>query len=58
MLGFWGRHDQFLPFEQYKVLKEALPKSRIVLSENAGHWVMIEDKHVFNEACLDFLENG
>jgi len=58
VLGFWGRHDQFLPFEQNEVLKEALPHSRIVLSENAGHWVMIEDKQVFNREVLDFLENG
>ena len=57
-MGFWGRHDQFLPFEQNEVLKEALPNSRIVLSENAGHWVMIEDKQVFNREVLDFLENG
>jgi len=40
------------------VLKEALPNARIVLSENAGHWVMIEDKQVFNREVLDFLENG
>jgi 4,5:9,10-diseco-3-hydroxy-5,9,17-trioxoandrosta-1(10),2-diene-4-oate hydrolase len=58
VLGFWGLHDQFLPYEQNEVLKEALPNSRIVLSDNSGHWVMIEDKHRFNEACLDFLENA
>jgi 4,5:9,10-diseco-3-hydroxy-5,9,17-trioxoandrosta-1(10),2-diene-4-oate hydrolase len=58
VLGFWGLHDQFLPYQQNKVLKEALPKSRIVLSDQSGHWVMIEDKHLFNRECLDFLENG
>jgi 4,5:9,10-diseco-3-hydroxy-5,9,17-trioxoandrosta-1(10),2-diene-4-oate hydrolase len=51
-------HDQFLPYEQNEVLKEALPDARIVLSDNSGHWVMIEDKHRFNEACLDFLDNA
>jgi 4,5:9,10-diseco-3-hydroxy-5,9,17-trioxoandrosta-1(10),2-diene-4-oate hydrolase len=58
VLGIWGLHDQFLPYQQNEVLKEALPDSRIVLSDNSGHWVMIEDKHRFNEACLDFLENA
>ena len=58
VLGFWGLHDQFLPYQQNEVLKEALPKSRIVLSDQSGHWVMIEDKHLFNRECLDFLENA
>lgn len=58
VLGFWGLHDQFLPYEQNQVLKEALPNARVVLSDRSGHWVMIEDRDVFNRECLDFLENG
>jgi 4,5:9,10-diseco-3-hydroxy-5,9,17-trioxoandrosta-1(10),2-diene-4-oate hydrolase len=58
VLGFWGLHDQFLPYQQNEVLKEALPDARIVLSDRSGHWVMIEDRDRFNAECLDFLENG
>ena len=58
VLGFWGTHDLFLPSEQHKVLKEALPKSRIELSDRSGHWVMIEDRDRFNADCLDFLDHA
>ena len=56
VLGFWGRYDRFLPYEQNEVLREALPDARIVLSDEAGHWFMIEERDRFNAECLDFLE--
>lgn len=56
VLGFWGKHDKFLPCEQYKVLKEALPDSTVVLSDEAGHWFMIEERDIFNQECLKFLQ--
>ena len=58
VLGFWGRYDRFLPYEQNEVLREALPNARIVLSDEAGHWFMIEERDRFNAECLDFLQNA
>ena len=58
VLGFWGRYDRFLPHEQSEVLRAALPNARIVKSDEAGHWFMIEARDRFNAECLDFLENG
>ena len=58
VLGFWGRYDRFLPYEQNAVLREALPNARIVLSDEAGHWFMIEERDRFNAECLDFLESA
>lgn len=58
VLAFWGKHDKFLPYEQNQVLLEALPKARVILSENAGHWFMIEEREIFNAACLKFLQGA
>jgi len=58
VLGFWGRYDRFLPWEQSAVVREALPDARIVVSEEAGHWFMIEERDRFNTECLDFLEKA
>ena len=56
VLGFWGRNDKFLPYTQNQVLLEALPSAKVVLSDRAGHWFMIEERDIFNAECLKFLE--
>jgi 4,5:9,10-diseco-3-hydroxy-5,9,17-trioxoandrosta-1(10),2-diene-4-oate hydrolase len=56
VLAFWGEHDQFLPYQQNEVLLQALPSAKVVLSEKAGHWFMIEEPEIFNNECLKFLQ--
>lgn len=56
VFGLWGKADRFLPYEQFEILKGALPNARISLSDECGHWFMIEEKERFNRECLDFLK--
>ena len=57
VFGLWGKADRFLPYEQFEILKGALPNARISLSDECGHWFMIEEKERFNRECLDFLKD-
>ncbi|MBB4632684.1 alpha/beta fold hydrolase [Sphingosinicella soli] len=57
VFGLWGKADKFLPYEQNEILKGALPNARISLSDECGHWFMIEQKERFNRECLEFLES-
>ena len=56
VIGFWGTQDRFLPYQQHRILQEALPNTPISLSDKAGHWFMIEEKDRFNRECLQFLD--
>jgi 4,5:9,10-diseco-3-hydroxy-5,9,17-trioxoandrosta-1(10),2-diene-4-oate hydrolase len=58
VIGFWGTQDKFLPYQQHKILQEALPEATISLSDKAGHWFMIEERDRFNRECLEFLNKG
>jgi 4,5:9,10-diseco-3-hydroxy-5,9,17-trioxoandrosta-1(10),2-diene-4-oate hydrolase len=55
VLGFWGFHDQFLPVRHAMVMQEKISDSRMIISNRAGHWFMIEETELFNNACLHFL---
>jgi 4,5:9,10-diseco-3-hydroxy-5,9,17-trioxoandrosta-1(10),2-diene-4-oate hydrolase len=55
VLGFWGTHDQFLPVRHATIMYEKIPDCRVILSNRAGHWFMIEEQELFNSACLQFL---
>jgi 4,5:9,10-diseco-3-hydroxy-5,9,17-trioxoandrosta-1(10),2-diene-4-oate hydrolase len=55
VIGFWGTRDKFLPYQQHEILKDSLPDATISLSDEAGHWFMIEEKDRFNRECLEFL---
>jgi 4,5:9,10-diseco-3-hydroxy-5,9,17-trioxoandrosta-1(10),2-diene-4-oate hydrolase len=56
VIAFWGTRDKFLPYTQHKILKDALPDATISLSDEAGHWFMIEEKDRFNRECVQFLK--
>jgi len=56
VLGFWGYHDQFLPVRHAMIMQEQIADCRMILSNRAGHWFMIEEPDLFNAACLQFLE--
>lgn len=55
VLGFWGHHDQFLPVSHATIMLDAIPDCRMLISNRAGHWFMIEETELFNSVCLQFL---
>ena len=58
ILGFWGFNDKFCPASGATKMLERCPNARFVLVNRCGHWVMVEHRDMFNQACLDFLRNG
>ena len=57
-LGFWGMGDLFCPSTGATKLAEGIADCRVVLINNCGHWVMVEEEALFNRHCLDFLHHG
>lgn len=55
VLAFWGFHDQFLSVSHAFIMQEKIDNCRVIISNQAGHWFMIEEARLFNEACLSFL---
>lgn len=55
VLAFWGTHDKFLPVAHASILAERCPAAKVIISNQCGHWVMIEDADYFNAECLGFL---
>lgn len=55
-LVFWGYHDKFLPYRHATYLLDGLPDVRLITSNRAGHWFMIEHADLFNRECLAFIE--
>lgn len=56
VLCFWGAKDRFLPVEQTLTLLEQVPDAKVVISNRAGHWYMLELPDDFNQGVLDFLK--
>lgn len=57
-LGFWGMNEQMMPETGILKLAKGIPHLRMILVPQAGHWVMIEHRDLFNRMTLDFLKNG
>jgi 4,5:9,10-diseco-3-hydroxy-5,9,17-trioxoandrosta-1(10),2-diene-4-oate hydrolase len=57
-LGFWGMNEKLMPETGILKLAKGIPHLRMVLVPQAGHWVMIEHRDLFNRLTLDFLRNG
>lgn len=55
VLALWGFHDRFLPVRHALTLAARVPHARVVISNRAGHWYMIEEREDFNRQCLAFL---
>jgi len=56
MLALWGYRDRFVPYRHSQYLLENVPDVHLITSNRSGHWFMIEEADLFNQACLDFLE--
>lgn len=57
-LGFWGMQEKLMPETGILKLAKGMPNMRMILVPQAGHWVMIEHRDLFNRMTLDFLKNG
>ena len=55
IIAFWGARDRFLPVEQVLVLMEKVPHARAMISNECGHWFMIERPDDFNREVAAFL---
>lgn len=56
VLALWGYHDKFVPYRHAQYLLDNAPQVRLITSNRAGHWFMIEEPEIFNRECLAFLE--
>jgi 4,5:9,10-diseco-3-hydroxy-5,9,17-trioxoandrosta-1(10),2-diene-4-oate hydrolase len=56
VLCFWGFHDRFLPVSQALVLPQQVARVKVVISNRAGHWYMLEQPNDFNREVVDFLD--
>jgi len=56
VLCFWGSHDRFLPPQQAFTLLEKCVRAKVVLSNRAGHWYMLEQPDDFNREVIDFID--
>jgi len=57
-LGFWGINEKLMPESGILKLAKGIPHMRMIVVPQAGHWVMIEHRDLFNRMTLDFLKNG
>lgn len=57
VLCFWGFHDRFLPVSQALIAADRIAQAKVVISNRAGHWYMLEEPDDFNREVVDFLES-
>lgn len=55
ILTFWGAQDKFIPVAQSLILLQRAKDVKLVVSNKAGHWYMVEEAEDFNRECIDFL---
>lgn len=51
----WGRDDRVSPVDMAILPMRMIPDAEVHIFPNCGHWVMIEQKHAWESAVLDFL---
>lgn len=55
VLALWGYQDNFIPYRHSQYLLDNLDDVRLITSNRAGHWFMIEQPELFNRECLSFF---
>lgn len=58
VMGMYGDKDIVVHPEQWKLIKEGLPDSRIERFNTAGHFIMLDQPKEFVETLSDFLNNS
>ncbi|MEU4486720.1 alpha/beta hydrolase [Streptomyces purpurascens] len=57
-LVIWTTKDPSGPVDEGRRISQLIPKGRLAVIENAGHWPQYEQTDEFNRIHLDFLLNG
>jgi 4,5:9,10-diseco-3-hydroxy-5,9,17-trioxoandrosta-1(10),2-diene-4-oate hydrolase len=55
VFALWGVDDKFCPMSGAVTIAKAVKDSRTLLLSQCGHWVMVEKRAIFNDACTRFL---
>jgi 4,5:9,10-diseco-3-hydroxy-5,9,17-trioxoandrosta-1(10),2-diene-4-oate hydrolase len=55
VFALWGVNDKFCPMSGAVTLATNCKDTRVVLLSECGHWVMVEKRAFFNDACTRFL---
>jgi len=58
VLGFWGANDRFCPVSGAEKLATHCKNAQVITLSQCGHWVMIEYPELFNQRCVEFLQNA
>lgn len=58
VLGIYGKYDRIVAPEQWRVLKENAPSSKIAWFEGSGHFPMMDEPERFHDTIRDFLHNS
>ncbi|MFW9819366.1 MAG: alpha/beta fold hydrolase [Candidatus Thorarchaeota archaeon] len=53
-----GTEDQILPVENAKILAGRIPSAELILFENTGHGMNIQENKLWTQKVLDFLKKG
>jgi pimeloyl-ACP methyl ester carboxylesterase len=55
VLVIWGAHDAYLPVEQAARQREALPRARVEILQDSGHWPHLDDPPAVERLLTGFL---
>ncbi len=55
VFALWGVDDKFCPMSGAVTIARSVKDSRTLLLSRCGHWVMVEKRALFNDACTRFL---
>lgn len=58
VLLLWGARDQETPLWMGRQMAAAIPKAELVVFEQAGHFVFLEEREAFNHTLLGFLSGS
>lgn len=56
-LIIWGREDRVNPLDQSLILMRQIPKARLLVMPQCGHWAQWEKAEEFNRSLAAFLES-
>lgn len=54
-LVLWTTKDPSGPVDEAKRIATHIPRAKLAIMENCGHWPQYEDAETFNKLHLDFL---
>ena len=58
VLFIWGREDRVMPIDGVFTLLKQIPKARLYVIPQCGHWAQWEHASEFNEVSEQFLKRG